>query len=40
MEGVVMEQQGLPISIVVLFLGVLIGALSLVGLIIAMVFMA
>jgi hypothetical protein len=35
-----MEQQGLPISIVVLFLGVLIGALSLVGLIIAMVFMA
>ena len=35
-----MEQQGIPISIVILFLGVILGAMSLVGLIIAMVFLA
>jgi len=35
-----MEQQGLPISIVVLFLGVLLGTMSLIGLIIFMVLSA
>lgn len=35
-----MEQQGLPISIVVLFLGVLLGAMALVGLITALIFLA
>jgi len=32
-----MEQQGIPISIVVLFLGVILGAMSLVGLITALI---
>ncbi len=35
-----MEQQGLPISIVILILGVLLGAISLVGLITALVLSA
>ena len=35
-----MEQQGLPISLVILFLGVILGAMSFVGLIIALVFTA
>jgi hypothetical protein len=33
-------QEGLPISLVVLFLGVILGAMALVGLITALVFLA
>jgi len=33
-------QEGLPISLVVLFLGVILGAIALVGLITALVFLA
>lgn len=35
-----MEQQGLPISLVILFLGVILGAMAFVGLIIALVLTA
>ena len=35
-----MGQNGIPISLVILFLGVILGAMSLVGLIIALVFLA
>ncbi len=35
-----MEQQGLPISIVILFLGVILGAMALIGLITALIFKA
>ncbi len=35
-----MEQQGLPISIVVLFLGVILGVMSFMGLIVALIFSA
>lgn len=35
-----MEQQGLPMSIVILFLGVLLGAMAMVGLVTALVFLA
>jgi hypothetical protein len=33
-------QEGLPISIVILFMGVILGAMALVGLITALVFLA
>jgi len=33
-----MEQQGIPISIVIFFLGVILGAMALVGLITALIF--
>lgn len=32
-----MEQQGLPMSIVILFVGVLFGAMAVIGVIVAMV---
>ena len=32
-----MEQQGLPMSLVIMFLGVILGAMSFVGLVIVMV---
>lgn len=35
-----MEQQGIPISMVILFLGLILGAMSFVGLVIALVFLA
>jgi len=35
-----MGQNGIPISLVILFLGVILGAMSFVGLIIALVFLA
>ncbi len=35
-----MGQEGLPISIVVLFLGIILGAMSFMGLIVALVFAA
>ncbi len=35
-----MEQQGIPISIVILFLGVILGAMALVGLITSLIFSA
>ena len=35
-----MEQQGIPMSIVVFFLGVILGAMSLVGLITVLIFSA
>ncbi len=35
-----MEQQGLPISIVVLFLGVILGVMSFMGLIVSLIFSA
>ncbi len=35
-----MEQQGLPMSIVILFLGVLLGAMAMIGLVTALVFLA
>ncbi len=35
-----MEQQGLPISIVILFLGVILGTMSLVGLVMVLIFSA
>ncbi len=35
-----MEQQGLPISIVVLFLGVILGVMSFMGLVVALIFSA
>ena len=34
-----MGQEGIPISIVVLFLGVILGVLGFVGLIVAMIFL-
>jgi hypothetical protein len=33
-----MEQQGIPISLVILFLGVILGAMAFIGLIIATIF--
>jgi hypothetical protein len=33
-----MEQQGIPISIVIFFLGVILGAMALMGFIMSMVF--
>ena len=38
-KGVIMEQQGIPYSIVILFLGVILGAMSLIGLIVAVLFL-
>ena len=35
-----MEQHGLPISIVVLFLGVILGVMSFMGLIVSLIFSA
>ena len=35
-----MEQQGLPMSLVILFLGVILGAMAIIGLIVSLVFSA
>ena len=35
-----MGQDGLPISIVILFLGVILGAMALIGLVTALIFLA
>jgi len=35
-----MEQQGIPISLVILFLGVILGAMALIGLITVLIFTA
>ncbi len=35
-----MEQQGLPMSLVILFLGVLLGAMAIIGVIVSLIFSA